>query len=424
MIKRLVAFFLSFVLIFISVPSFAVYDPNPKHSKWFHDSIVNDPLTKSAVEVKAQRTYPVTVVDPATGAKDTITKAQRSVVKLTPPAAQVGKRLMKGGLGGVITQALIGLGISAVDWVLDPENNSLKYKEPAQPSSPTNKYIWSSVYSGITDSVSAAAAAKKMVNQSCTLNKYQYCSEPYSFINTSETSVTFKYKTGTESNPTERSATAFRRDNPDYVPDAPEPAYRYVPIETVAQQVIKDAAGGDAPAMQAMKDTALDMLEAGLLDSPLESSADPKDFGSNESDPLGGSSPTPEPETDPDGDTGGETPNPNPQPEGEPFQLPPFCDWAVVVCDFIEWYQEEPDNSDTEIDLPEPDTEDVDTDIDFGGSCPDDFGFTADFRIFQFEFVLMPFSKFCPLLSTYIKPVLVVLGSYMAILIVGGRRDV
>lgn len=420
MIKRLVAFFLSFVLIFISVPSFAVYDPNPKHSKWFHDSIVNDPLTKSAVEVKAQRTYPVTVTNPTTGAKDTITKAQRSVVKLTPPAANVGKRLMKGGLGGVITQALIGLGVTAVDWLLDPENNAVKYKDPNNPTGGTGgDYYW------IVDDVEYDQHDKAC---QAVYDKARPDEDPKKYIavnwegNYIDTCRFLRRATGSYT--TYNGYSAKRLQRPYFPGDPSDNGYEYIPIDTVAQQVIRDAAGGDPAAQQVMSDTALDMLEAGLLDTQLQAAAEPKQFGTNQSDPLGGSSPTPdpepEPEPDPDPDGSG---NPNPEPEPS-FELPEFCDWAVVVCDFIEWYQEEPDNSDTEIDLPEPDTEDVDTDIDFGGSCPDDFGFTADFRIFQFEFVLMPFSKFCPLLSTYIKPVLVVLGSYMAILIVGGRRDV
>lgn len=405
MIKRLVAFFLSFVLIFISVPSFAVYDPNPKHSKWFHDSIVNDPLTKSAVEVKAQRTYPVTVTNPATGAKDTITKVQRTVVKLGPPVANVGKKLLKGGAQVAVATAVYDILGKSVDWVMDPENNRIKYTDQTSSLPKEEDGYYYSNFEGVRyySPADICDAYSAFNNIPPLVGSYR----SYSFVCKSSSGAdVIKFN-------------VFR--NNDYVPSNSSQD-KYIPIDTVAQKVIDNAAAGDAPSMEVMTNTALDMLEQGLLDTQLESAAQPKQFGANESDPLGGSSPTPDPETDPETDPDSESPTP--APETEPFELPPFCSWATKVCDFIDWYQDPADNSDTEIDLPEPDIEDVDTDIDFGGSCPDDFGFTADFRIFQFEFVLMPFSKFCPLLSTYIKPVLVVLGSYMAILIVGGRRDV
>lgn len=64
LIRRFLAFVLSFVV--IVAPAFAVYDPNAKHSKWFNDKIRAETIVKNSVEVKAQRTYPVAVVDPKT----------------------------------------------------------------------------------------------------------------------------------------------------------------------------------------------------------------------------------------------------------------------------------------------------------------------------------------------------------------------
>lgn len=408
MIKRLLAFFLSFVLVFLSVPSFAVYDPNAKHSKWFHDSIVNDPTVKSSVEVKAQRTYPVSTLD-ANGKPIIQNKIQKSTIKVAANVSSVGKGLVRRVPSVAITYAVTALLGKAVDWVMDAENNRLKYKDDSvdpDAATPANKYIWKAppdtqyIYS------SPQAAARVV----CKSHNESY-GEPY------KVATIIYYVPCKRSNGSTDTWDVQGTLNPNYDPNYDSSAnseYKYIPIDTVAQQVISNADAGHSPSMEVMNNTALDMLEQGLLDSQLEAAAEPKQFGSGETDPTDPNQPNPETPTDPETPTVPET----------PFELPPFCSWATKVCSFIDWMQAEPDNSDTEIDLPEPDTEDVDTDISFGGSCPDDFGFTADFRIFQFEFVLMPFSKFCPLLDTYIKPVLVILGSYMAVLIVGGRRDV
>lgn len=80
--------------------------------------------------------------------------------------------------------------------------------------------------------------------------------------------------------------------------------------------------------------------------------------------------PRPNPNTDPSSQ-----PNPKDK-EQKPFELPAFCDWAGVVCDFIDWFKDNPD-------LPEPQqvqiddnqltktAQSFDTDyLRFGGQCP------------------------------------------------------
>lgn len=59
---------------------------------------------------------------------------------------------------------------------------------------------------------------------------------------------------------------------------------------------------------------------------------------------------------------------------GATFELPPFCDWAGIVCDFIEWYKTEPEDDSPE--LPEHELEKKEIDKDLlnvgGSSCPQD----------------------------------------------------
>ena len=107
------------------------------------------------------------------------------------------------------------------------------------------------------------------------------------------------------------------------------------------------------------------------------------------------------------------------QEKAKPFELPEFCDWAKEVCDFME--DEKPDN--TEIDLHEQLPRQVDTSIRFGGHCPADV--TIDGVVFgqNISFTLMSFNNLCSILSNYVKPIVIMMASYSAVMILGGRNE-
>ncbi|MGP5225338.1 virulence factor TspB C-terminal domain-related protein [Psychrobacter aquimaris] len=401
---------------FLFNSAFAVYDPNPKHSKWFHDSIVNDPLNKSSVEVKAQRTYPVTVYDPATSAKNTITKPQKSVIKVAAKVGNVGKSLVKRTPVGAITQALIGLGIGAVDWVMDPENNRIKYQPRSDASwGDTCKFNMKNT-SVFGNSPSNSCAA---LNGTKASTGYVYQNSKYIGIKNGSHTCSYEISVGGGVNSGGGTSSLIQSgtcNEPDSNP-------KYVPISDVAQQVIQDADSGDAPAMQVMSDTALDMLEQGLLDPDLESAAEPKQFGANESDPLGGSNPNPDPETDPDPDpeTDPDGESPTPAPEIEPFELPPFCAWATKVCDFIDWVQTPPSDpedgaGDIEVEKPDPDMHVGILErlyIDMPAECPPD-------PVLEFMGAKIPFpmSVFCQFASM-MKPLILLFAYIKGLSIIG-----
>ncbi len=400
---------------FLFKSAYAVYDPNAKHSKWFHDSIVNDPLTKSSVDVKASRTYPVTVTDPVTGAKDTINKTQRTTVKLGASAPAVGKKLLKGGLGGLITQALIGLGITAVDWILDPENNAVKYKDP---NSGTGTGTGTVDPTCATYESSGFSSANPLKTCQLTIGESGWWgATKVKYAGLNDRNRESWVCSGVDA-PERVLAVVECVGNPSYGKDTDVDAdgYKRVPIDTVAQQVIRDADAGSPAAQQVMSDTALDMLEAGLLDAQLEAAADPKEFGANQSDPLGGSSPTPDPTPDPMPD-----PTPDPTPEGEGFQLPPFCDWASKVCEFIDWVKTEPTEppdgaGDIPIEKPDPDMHVGILErlyINMPAECPPD-------PVLEFMGAKIPFpmSVFCQFASM-MKPLILLFAYIKGLSIIG-----
>lgn len=398
---------------FLFKSAYAVYDPNPKHSKWFHESIVNDPTVKSTVEVKAARTYPVTVYDPATAAKNTITKPQRSTIKLAAKTNNVGKSLFKRSPTGLITQAMIAILGKSVDWVLDPENNSVKYKDPAGDvgagGSSSSEYLYKPGYDGSSLHPSAMDAC------SAAAKHYDY-GTPYLDGFSEGNPICYGSKG--------QIGVITRVPNPAYNPNPSGDSsgsgsddYKSVPMPAVAQKVIDAADAGDPAAQQLMKDTGLDMLEAGLLDTPLNAAAQPKEFGANESDPLSGT--TPDPSTDPDGST--PNPNPNPEGEGKPFELPPFCEWASKVCDFIDWMQMEPEEpedgaGDIEIEKPDPDMHVGILErlyINMPAQCPPD-------PVLEFMGAKIPFpmSVFCQFASM-MKPLILLFAYIKGLSIIG-----
>ena len=59
---------------------------------------------------------------------------------------------------------------------------------------------------------------------------------------------------------------------------------------------------------------------------------------------------------------------------GATFELPAFCEWAGIVCDFIEWYKTQPEDDSPELPEHELEKKEIDKDLlNIGGSsCPQD----------------------------------------------------
>ncbi|EET81154.1 MULTISPECIES: virulence factor TspB C-terminal domain-related protein [Acinetobacter] len=114
---------------------------------------------------------------------------------------------------------------------------------------------------------------------------------------------------------------------------------------------------------------------------------------------------------------------PDPETGLNNFTLPAFCSWATPVCtaitDLKKWANDESD-SDTELDIPDQEQPDIDTDIAFGGMCPDDRQAEINMGV---GVIKMPISyePICTTVSTA-KPVLIFVGFFVAALIIGGVK--
>lgn len=102
----------------------------------------------------------------------------------------------------------------------------------------------------------------------------------------------------------------------------------------------------------------------------------------------------------------------------KPFELPKFCDWATKVCDFVDWVKE-PQEEKTELDIQDSTLPQIDTNINFGGSCPNDFQVSFVLYGKSVSFTLFEWSKICPILSSHIKPIVIALALFFSAKILG-----
>src|SRR5690606_434533 len=191
---------------------------------------------------------------------------KESSVKITPTATSVAKVLARGGAGYALSVAVEQL-LGAVDWVLDPANNQIKYYIDPNPTAPkpNERYIWK--YTGATSKfpdaiVSYGASAAVVCN--AVLASHKAAGDPWKYdkVSVSSSSTThvtcFVSSSKTSYN---GNATAFRIDNPSYDPNAQdEREQKTLPLETVAQKVISNAAGGDTAAQAATTAAAADIV--------------------------------------------------------------------------------------------------------------------------------------------------------------------
>ncbi|MFU8928287.1 virulence factor TspB C-terminal domain-related protein [Acinetobacter puyangensis] len=113
------------------------------------------------------------------------------------------------------------------------------------------------------------------------------------------------------------------------------------------------------------------------------------------------------------------------------LEFPVFCTWAGTICDSIDFikekvgtisdfFKEEP-QQDTELDLP-VDTPNIDTNIKFNGQCPAPLTYDFTYGGQAQSFGIKDFTPFCSMLNDILKPIVIAVSSFVAVLIIGGVR--
>ncbi|MDY0842761.1 virulence factor TspB C-terminal domain-related protein [Acinetobacter radioresistens] len=374
-------------------------------------------------------------------------KIAKGTAKITPNAAQVAK-VLRGGVAGYALSVAVEQLLGAVDWVLDPANNQIVYyKEPTTTDPQKNEqYMWkfdgSGVFTDLTLSygLSAEAVCNAVLGASSNRSPWFYDKVR---VSSKSASLIVCYLSSTKTS-FNGNITVLRVANPAYDPTAEsERDEKSIPLETVAQKVISNAAGGDASAQQAITAAAQDVINEAENDT---AKAAPIVQQLEASKAIEAENTA----------TGEQTQNPEkPNVTDISLEFPAFCGWAPTVCEAAqtvisfpitltswwntanqkadswansisqswaeakEWATSEK-NEDTELDIPDQEQPDIDTDIAFGGMCPDDRQAEINMGV---GVIKMPISyePICTTVSTA-KPVLIFVGFFVAALIIGGVK--
>ncbi|WP_266094842.1 virulence factor TspB C-terminal domain-related protein, partial [Acinetobacter qingfengensis] len=126
--------------------------------------------------------------------------------------------------------------------------------------------------------------------------------------------------------------------------------------------------------------------------------------------------------TNPDGTTSSTTTE-------QTTEWPAVCDYASFLCEWWQWTQEkydeftkEPEDEDTQLDIDDQNQVDIDTNINFGGQCPAPI-VLIDSQILGIAWYWQyDFTDFCTILTSYVRPILIALGAFIAALIIGGVK--
>lgn len=117
------------------------------------------------------------------------------------------------------------------------------------------------------------------------------------------------------------------------------------------------------------------------------------------------------------------------------LQFPSFCSWASIMCDWYTWTKTTydsvvtavtdfltPNNNDNTVDLQDPQPDDSNFSFSLPSACP------APVQLIDSSFMGVPinwqydFADFCTILSDYVRPILIAMGAFIAVLILGGVR--
>lgn len=387
--RRFLAFFLSFSLIFSSTSALAA-----SPAGW----------TASAADtVMAGATATITAI------KGSGSSAMKAVISHRPTAVAVGKELVKGGGVLALAYAMSKLLDAGVDWVLDPENNRVKYKDEADAGAGggtgTGKYLYAP-YHVQGDKYGTADAA-------CTIGYKKF------YESIGKTSVVAVYIPENQCKITHSDGSAQQQIVPSVNPNAGAGGgtgtdeYKYIPISTVAAEVLAGAEAGHAESQDFVKAVAVGQANAGDLDTALDAAAEPT---TDTADPDA-------PPTDP---------------------TKPFDDSGILAAlkkilsalgllsllgtisdsltAMMDWFKGAPEEESTEVDIVVPDIAPANTDINFGGQCPAPFVYNGSIFGNSISIQLLDTPMLCSFLATYVKWPVYAASTLYALYLIGGRR--
>ena len=350
----------------------------------------------------------------ATSRKQTIKNGSsvvlESVVQETVNRNKVGSVLLKRMLGGGLAIGGITALVEGVGWVMEDGTYIKKIKPEDDKENPNTPYLYMNTSSdlSVTGWKPTAELACRDYNPARTSYNYKYIgldtinkgclyqSQPKSPENSpwSKTQFFFGYK---------------HKVNPEYDPNK-EPRKIVLTPDLVGDMAVGDYTDPTDEPANDRKTGVWTGVEQAYQHDPNGVGDEIADAIDNKHDnnPEKDSKPKPVPFVNPDGTinpTGFPVPDapgakypapdvspgtegttkPDTNPDGTPktddqgnptgtgtFQLPPFCSWATVVCEWLDWTREEPQLEDEELEIIEKDVLGYQHDdhVKFGKACP------------------------------------------------------
>lgn len=367
---------------------------------------------------------------------------KKSTVKITPNASQVAKVLARGGAAYALSVAVEQL-IGAVDWVLEPENNQIRYFVPPEEGS---NYVYQIQGQQFTGASAACNAFYQIAYAATKVEKSQVQIKP------DGTAVC----TATVTRPSGYVESVRAEIYRVAVGEAEEPEEKTIPLTTVANKVISNAESGDPYAQVATTAAAADIVTEAETDNtkarPIanqaEANAETKPADADAAASANTAAATATPQADPV--TGDQAP-----PIDISLQFPVFCNWAPTICEAAQvvisfpqtltgWWEsanqkaddwatsisqayqdfmrdDELPNDDTTLDISEiPTPELQENAISWGASCPADVSIPISMQGVSSTLVFS-WSPWCQLLSI-IKPAIIASAYIGAAFIVLGLR--
>lgn len=368
-----------------------------------------------------------------------------STALIRPAVSQVSKVLVRGAGGYALAVAVEQL-LGAVDWVLDPENNRVKYTVPSSdPESPSNEFFYVIPYNGYNTSKFASPDSACRYAFAAGLADPVKSSYPY-YSHAANGSCYLTNTAGEKGNFV--FSEYVRVANPVY--DSEQDQERSIPLDVVSQKIIDNAdssTDSDVKAgAQVVSGTAADDALANDAATQADARQQLETNARTQTSEQAQAESTPKDPAKPE--LGSDI----------SLQFPVFCGWAPTVCEAAQtvisfpitltnwwttattsiteayelaktkaqeledYFKEEPEpNNDTELPIDAIPAPDVDTNINFGGSCPAPISVPINFAFvnttLEFNYVW-----FCQL-ADFIRPIVYALSTFTAALIIGGVRQ-
>ncbi len=315
------------------------------------------------------------------GAKTTVT----GTANIMPDPSNMGKFMARLGGAAIVTEALNQI-LDGVDYVMDPVNNTVTYRDSHDESTtvqPYHKYIYRN-YPNNKTFPTPDAACKAAATSLGRIYEYYQDVPLQSGTNTVNISCYGKFSATSSSG--QLIASPIKSLNPSYDSSVTNPTDRKtVSLSNVASQVLDQAekdikAGNPATAVvAATRAVAQDMIQEAEADDvkarPISQQLEKNPEYPSDTDAEGEIT---KPEViDP---ATGEVVKPA-ETSSIAMEFPKACEWFPQACLFIDWAMTDPD-VDSDMEVPEKEIEKQEIKKDLvkisGRSCPSDVKFDVD----------------------------------------------